>query len=160
MSTDGEPPPKKQKRSRAGCLTCRSDKKKCDEERPHCGRCVKMNYDCVWPHETNDKPEQRWRPPRRRLNLPTAPVSPFLPDSSDAGPPLRPYPDERAWISALPVLPSPIHIVSDTQHAGEVSGPNDLPLSPSHMPVPPAPQTVLSEGELLDLLKGLPRCAR
>jgi hypothetical protein len=119
-----------------------------------------MNYDCVWPHETSDKPEQRWRPPRRRLNLPTAPISPVLPDSSNAGPPLPPYPDERAWVSALPVLPSPIHIVSDAQHAGEVSGPNDLPLSPSHMPIPSAPQTVLSEGELLDLLKGLPRCAR
>ncbi|KAM0754650.1 hypothetical protein T439DRAFT_377099, partial [Meredithblackwellia eburnea MCA 4105] len=36
-------------RSRKGCLTCRSDRKRCDEVHPNCGRCVKLNYECVWP---------------------------------------------------------------------------------------------------------------
>ena len=58
---------KKQKRSRAGCLTCRADKKKCDEVHPLCSRCAKLKYDCVWPGDSaGSTPRERWRPAPRR----------------------------------------------------------------------------------------------
>ncbi|KAL2807650.1 hypothetical protein BJX63DRAFT_64474 [Aspergillus granulosus] len=34
------------KRSRNGCLTCNSKRVKCDEARPHCGRCVRLHLTC------------------------------------------------------------------------------------------------------------------
>ncbi|KAL4921721.1 hypothetical protein BDW62DRAFT_208284 [Aspergillus aurantiobrunneus] len=37
------------RRSRNGCSTCLSRKVKCDETRPHCGRCVRLNLTCEWP---------------------------------------------------------------------------------------------------------------
>ncbi|TGZ84044.1 hypothetical protein EX30DRAFT_393575 [Ascodesmis nigricans] len=33
-------------RSRNGCWTCRTRKVKCDEKRPKCGQCERLNYDC------------------------------------------------------------------------------------------------------------------
>lgn len=38
-----------QPRSKNGCLTCRSKRKKCDETRPRCTSCVRSNQTCVWP---------------------------------------------------------------------------------------------------------------
>src|SRR5690242_2584008 len=35
-------------RSRNGCLTCRSRRKKCDENRPICNGCVKNKLQCVF----------------------------------------------------------------------------------------------------------------
>ncbi|KAL4937136.1 hypothetical protein BDV06DRAFT_232784 [Aspergillus oleicola] len=37
------------KRSRNGCATCLSKKVKCDEIRPHCGRCMRLRLTCEWP---------------------------------------------------------------------------------------------------------------
>lgn len=37
------------KRSRKGCLTCRSKHYKCDEETPICRRCRNAKVDCRWP---------------------------------------------------------------------------------------------------------------
>ncbi|PTD08934.1 hypothetical protein FCULG_00011155 [Fusarium culmorum] len=37
-----------QPRSKNGCLTCRSKRKKCDETRPRCTSCVRSNQTCVW----------------------------------------------------------------------------------------------------------------
>ncbi|KAI1183259.1 fungal-specific transcription factor domain-containing protein [Nemania serpens] len=34
------------KRTRTGCLTCRGDGYKCDEQKPFCGRCVRLGKDC------------------------------------------------------------------------------------------------------------------
>ncbi|KAI0490207.1 fungal-specific transcription factor domain-containing protein [Xylaria cf. heliscus] len=34
------------KRTRTGCLTCREDGYKCDEQKPFCGRCVRLGKDC------------------------------------------------------------------------------------------------------------------
>ncbi|WQF76573.1 Putative zn(2)Cys(6) fungal-type DNA-binding domain, fungal transcription factor [Colletotrichum destructivum] len=34
------------KRSRTGCLTCRDEGYKCDEAKPHCGRCVRLGKTC------------------------------------------------------------------------------------------------------------------
>ncbi|KAH8702930.1 fungal-specific transcription factor domain-containing protein [Phaeosphaeriaceae sp. PMI808] len=36
-------------RTRAGCLTCRSRKKKCDEGKPRCAGCRRNMLDCKWP---------------------------------------------------------------------------------------------------------------
>uniref|UniRef100_A0A0B7KCT4 Zn(2)-C6 fungal-type domain-containing protein n=2 Tax=Bionectria ochroleuca TaxID=29856 RepID=A0A0B7KCT4_BIOOC len=36
-------------RTRTGCLTCRSRKKKCDEVRPRCAGCRRNLLDCKWP---------------------------------------------------------------------------------------------------------------
>lgn len=35
-------------RSRNGCLECKRKRKKCDENRPFCTRCLKSNTPCVW----------------------------------------------------------------------------------------------------------------
>ncbi|KAI6750759.1 hypothetical protein HG530_014209 [Fusarium avenaceum] len=36
-------------RSRNGCLTCRTKRKKCDEVKPICTGCTRSKQDCVWP---------------------------------------------------------------------------------------------------------------
>lgn len=33
-------------RTRTGCFTCREDGYKCDEQKPHCGRCVRLQKTC------------------------------------------------------------------------------------------------------------------
>jgi hypothetical protein len=43
-------------RSRNGCLTCRTKRKKCDEVKPTCTGCVRSKQDCVWP--SPDKNQQ------------------------------------------------------------------------------------------------------
>ncbi|ATZ54138.1 hypothetical protein BCIN_10g01580 [Botrytis cinerea B05.10] len=35
-------------RTRTGCLTCRARKVKCDEGKPDCGRCIRLQRDCKW----------------------------------------------------------------------------------------------------------------
>ena len=35
-------------RTRAGCLNCRRKKRKCDEDRPACGKCRKRGETCEW----------------------------------------------------------------------------------------------------------------
>ncbi|EED20571.1 C6 finger domain protein, putative [Talaromyces stipitatus ATCC 10500] len=41
--------PRKHKRTRSGCLTCRSRRVKCDEGRPVCEKCKKGNRPCEYP---------------------------------------------------------------------------------------------------------------
>lgn len=156
MSTDGEPPLKKPKRSRTGCLTCRADKKKCNEERPLCGRCGKMAYECVWPTSEDERPKNRWRPQPRRTGPSSGPSVISRPSvgAKVAADPLPSFPDETAWISALPVLPSPTF----PDAVSESNGSSVAYVDPLHPPTDvPVFDTVLSEGELLDLLKGLPK---
>lgn len=43
---------RRQARSRKGCLTCRSRRKKCDEEKPTCLACQKNRLTCSWPTES------------------------------------------------------------------------------------------------------------
>ncbi|CAG9945232.1 unnamed protein product [Clonostachys rosea f. rosea IK726] len=41
-------------RSTSGCIPCRRTKKKCDERRPACGRCVRRSQgECTWPRPTS-----------------------------------------------------------------------------------------------------------
>ncbi|KAI8691267.1 hypothetical protein NCS56_00118700 [Fusarium sp. Ph1] len=55
------------KRSRNGCLTCRSRRKKCNEERPRCIGCRRNYLECNWPveqdHRTSSPPSPRQQDP-------------------------------------------------------------------------------------------------
>ncbi|WVQ96139.1 hypothetical protein IAU59_003241 [Kwoniella sp. CBS 9459] len=62
MSVNGDKP----QRSRDGCLTCRTRKVKCNEERPVCDKCRIKSRECVWP--SGDESERR-RNKKRRTNL-------------------------------------------------------------------------------------------
>ncbi|KAL6913665.1 hypothetical protein ACHAPO_003403 [Fusarium lateritium] len=42
-------------RSKNGCMTCRSKRKKCDEAKPICGGCVRTRQECVWPTPNGDQ---------------------------------------------------------------------------------------------------------
>ncbi|KUJ14906.1 uncharacterized protein LY89DRAFT_720345 [Mollisia scopiformis] len=45
-------------RTKLGCLTCRSRRKKCDERRPICQNCEKRKVACSWPALTEQKDEE------------------------------------------------------------------------------------------------------
>ncbi|KAF5580778.1 transcriptional activator UGA3 [Fusarium pseudocircinatum] len=40
-------------RSKNGCLTCRTKRKKCDEVKPVCSSCTRTGQECVWPAQEN-----------------------------------------------------------------------------------------------------------
>ncbi|CUA75998.1 Sterol regulatory element-binding protein ECM22 [Rhizoctonia solani] len=43
-------------RSRTGCLTCKNRRKKCDEGRPRCERCVRGGFECLGYEHHNRRP--------------------------------------------------------------------------------------------------------
>lgn len=46
-------------RTRTGCLTCRKRKVKCDELKPVCGKCARLQRQCVWGDEMQVRPRQQ-----------------------------------------------------------------------------------------------------
>ncbi|KIW03941.1 uncharacterized protein PV09_04778 [Verruconis gallopava] len=52
-------------RSKTGCLTCRSRRKKCDETRDRCENCSRNALKCSWP--TKDQEKDRRHRPRKDL---------------------------------------------------------------------------------------------
>ncbi|KAH0527359.1 hypothetical protein TsFJ059_002369 [Trichoderma semiorbis] len=40
---------RKVSRTRTGCMTCKSRRKRCDMTRPCCGDCTRLNLECEWP---------------------------------------------------------------------------------------------------------------
>ncbi|KAF5667706.1 aromatic amino acid aminotransferase I [Fusarium denticulatum] len=40
-------------RSKNGCLTCRTKRKKCDEVKPVCSSCTRTGQECAWPTQEN-----------------------------------------------------------------------------------------------------------
>ncbi|KAL8381940.1 hypothetical protein RB595_005953 [Gaeumannomyces hyphopodioides] len=46
---DGASPRPKLRRSRSGCLKCRTRRRKCDGGKPRCERCVRSNLECNYP---------------------------------------------------------------------------------------------------------------
>lgn len=75
-SIDAPPPQKKRPRytrSKAGCLTCRAKKIKCDEVKPICTRCEHAQRECTWPTET-----QRKKIPRRVRSSASPPSLPAV----------------------------------------------------------------------------------
>ncbi|KAI0017826.1 fungal-specific transcription factor domain-containing protein [Xylariomycetidae sp. FL0641] len=77
------PPPFK--RTRTGCFTCRGDGYKCDEQKPHCGRCVRLRKTCQgygvrlrW--RDPEQPQLLRGGPKRRSGCP--PMTPLVSSSS------------------------------------------------------------------------------
>ncbi|KAI8634482.1 hypothetical protein F5Y19DRAFT_212801 [Xylariaceae sp. FL1651] len=56
LYTKFAPPKAPKRRSRAGCAYCKEKKKKCDEKRPQCARCIERGIDCTY---EAIKPRQR-----------------------------------------------------------------------------------------------------
>ncbi|KAF2030735.1 putative Zn(II)2Cys6 transcription factor-like protein [Setomelanomma holmii] len=51
-----EPKPRQRKfapRSRTGCLTCRTRRKRCDSRHPQCANCTRLNLRCEWEPKRN-----------------------------------------------------------------------------------------------------------
>ncbi|KAF2659587.1 hypothetical protein K491DRAFT_702202 [Lophiostoma macrostomum CBS 122681] len=44
---------KTHKKSRKGCLQCKQRHNKCNEVRPRCANCVRIDIDCTWPSNPN-----------------------------------------------------------------------------------------------------------
>lgn len=44
------PSKKRGMKSFSGCMSCKKKRKKCDEKKPKCSRCVKGNEECSWPN--------------------------------------------------------------------------------------------------------------
>ncbi|KIX03953.1 uncharacterized protein Z518_07506 [Rhinocladiella mackenziei CBS 650.93] len=57
-------------RTKTGCLTCRARRKKCNEQRPRCEKCVKSKRTCSWPAE-DDLFDRRHRRPSRPPKSPS-----------------------------------------------------------------------------------------
>ncbi|KAF4440603.1 Transcriptional activator UGA3 [Fusarium acutatum] len=66
-------------RSKNGCLTCRTKRKKCDEVKPVCSSCTRTGQECVWP--TQENTSQRASPDDGNLNEPLG-ISGPSPDSA------------------------------------------------------------------------------
>jgi hypothetical protein len=64
-----------------GCLTCRKRKVKCDEAKPVCSRCTRLQRQCVWSDELQMIPHRRV-PPYSHTS--PAIVSASFPGSTDA----------------------------------------------------------------------------
>lgn len=54
------------RRSKQGCLTCKIRKKKCNETRPVCADCARLNKECVWV-DYNTMSEEHIRKLRERV---------------------------------------------------------------------------------------------
>ncbi|KAH6889732.1 hypothetical protein B0T10DRAFT_561317 [Thelonectria olida] len=49
-------------RSREGCLTCKRRKVKCDEQRPRCSHCERLNMECKWRPQARSTAQRRQQP--------------------------------------------------------------------------------------------------
>ncbi|WWD04269.1 hypothetical protein V865_002337 [Kwoniella europaea PYCC6329] len=104
----------KSQRSRDGCLTCRSRKVKCNEERPICDKCRIKSRECLWP--SGDESERRRNKKRRSTNTPDG-ISMSTPNKKPS------QPSRLSSIELKPILPS-----STSLHPGIVHiPPNFLP---------------------------------
>ncbi|OJJ97445.1 hypothetical protein ASPACDRAFT_53670 [Aspergillus aculeatus ATCC 16872] len=71
-------------KSRNGCLRCKQQRKKCDENRPSCSRCTKRSYTCRYPFPLSDgylseEPESAAHSPVSDLHVISGPESPGSP---------------------------------------------------------------------------------
>ncbi|KAJ3529361.1 hypothetical protein NM208_g9796 [Fusarium decemcellulare] len=69
-------------RSREGCLTCKRRKVKCDEQRPRCSHCERLNMECKW------RPQQRSTQRRQTTNtdMMSQPPEQNMSPATDASP--------------------------------------------------------------------------
>ncbi len=65
-------------RTKTGCLTCRSRRKKCDERRPTCFNCTRWQGHCTWPtFLLIEAPSSSTRDPFQKQKTRKAKQSPF-----------------------------------------------------------------------------------
>ncbi|KAJ5761763.1 uncharacterized protein N7511_005145 [Penicillium nucicola] len=113
-------------RSRGGCLPCKTRKKKCDENRPKCSDCRRLNFPCEWPAPAIDVEmhSPRVDDTSSPASFPSVSADAIPIDDSDGGPPplspvtpsddeefiatLFPHPVPRKNTVALPLCRSPI----------------------------------------------------
>ncbi|KAK5171055.1 uncharacterized protein LTR77_004199 [Saxophila tyrrhenica] len=91
---DGTDPKKRKRlftnRTKSGCHTCRSRKKKCDEKKPICGNCERGRFDCGG---YGTKPPKDYKPTTQSRTVMPQPKPPLQPsagsytDSAYVGPP-------------------------------------------------------------------------
>lgn len=56
-------PPNRPARSKNGCMTCRRRKVRCDEQRPRCSHCERLNLQCKWrpAYDSTGSTSTQWR---------------------------------------------------------------------------------------------------
>ncbi|KAL2825544.1 hypothetical protein BJY01DRAFT_154799 [Aspergillus pseudoustus] len=66
-------PRRAHKKSRAGCLTCKKRRVKCDETHPTCRRCIRTGWSCTWPDVPSqaEDPSQTLQPATPRQDAPS-----------------------------------------------------------------------------------------
>ncbi|KAL4932258.1 Zn(II)2Cys6 transcription factor [Aspergillus undulatus] len=96
------------KRSKNGCATCVSKKVKCDETRPHCGRCVRLRLTCEWPLPRPSLRERRrgYGPIKSRHSGLWSPSS-IVPRDAGVTPTLPSQSDDSLTPNSQRSLPSP-----------------------------------------------------
>ncbi|GME31415.1 Fungal Zn binuclear cluster domain containing protein [Neofusicoccum parvum] len=96
---DQKPPPRRRPpprlRTKTGCLTCRKRRKKCDERKPSCQTCARLQLDCRW-----DDPDGPVRD--RRLSC-----HPETPRPSPQPEPTEPEPEPEPAVAAERPADSP-----------------------------------------------------
>ena len=114
-------------RSNSGCLVCRRQRKKCDERRPTCSRCLFNGKACQWPvtvpretdsncsrsldntHPTNDIPVDA-NPYGEQIHSPTSPLNRDAAITGDGLPVTEPQPFSLDPISSMFLA----HFVAET----------------------------------------------
>ncbi|KAJ5298075.1 hypothetical protein N7508_008324 [Penicillium antarcticum] len=95
-------------RSRGGCLPCKTRKKKCDENRPKCSDCRRLNLPCEWPARAIDVEAHSpdLNDTSSLLSVATVSADAVPIDDSDGGPPalspITPYDDEEFIVTLFP----------------------------------------------------------
>lgn len=154
------------RRSRNGCLTCKRRKVRCDEQKPQCYHCRRLNLDCVW----KDNGLQQPSPSRNTGNpsesnvavdgpSPSADLFDFAQSMTD---PTRDFSlFQDIYLADICDLNAPGH----TLHERLLSTDVDAPVSP---PAPPQSSIVNVDAEdslplhvppILDPVENGPKCA-
>ncbi|KAL2755321.1 hypothetical protein ACRALDRAFT_1064520 [Sodiomyces alcalophilus JCM 7366] len=105
-------PPKR--RSRAGCAYCKEKKKKCDENRPECSRCLERGQECVYEPV---KPRQRKKRDSNAGNY----------DDARSPEPRPPFPtlDTAATRNLPPIATAAAGLQEGSGHHGMEGGPSE-----------------------------------
>lgn len=69
-------------RSKTGCLVCRRQRKKCDEQRPACSRCLSKKHTCQWPGTARREPSPDRTP---SVHEDASPIQDFAPGTNTCG---------------------------------------------------------------------------
>ncbi|KAF2024129.1 hypothetical protein EK21DRAFT_79341 [Setomelanomma holmii] len=110
------------KRSRTGCWTCREAGYKCDEQKPHCGRCMRLKITCKgygvklkWQDGNISTPAKKPRRTKRKTSMdqdkgssPTSTLSIPSTTATYTSPSFgEPSPDSTYSLPLLPLASSP-----------------------------------------------------